>query len=137
MTNVHDFNTKNIAEFRENHGKLGGMFEGAPMLILHTTGAKSGSERLNPLMYQQVGDDVAVFASFAGAPTNPAWYHNLLVHPEASIELGDDVISVRARTAEGDERERIWSRQKEVAPQFAEYETKTTRVIPVVILERR
>ncbi len=136
MAEVNDWNRKIIDEFRANGGKVGGQFEGAPLLLLHSTGAKSGVERVNPMMYQAVGDDLVVFASFAGAPTNPAWYHNLVAHPRATVEVGTESVAVEARTATGEERERIWSAQKAAYPGFAEYETKTTRQIPVVILER-
>ena len=133
---MSDWNAGVIEEFRANGGKLGGGFEGAPMLLLHSTGARSGEERVHPVMYQQVGDDVAVFASKAGAPTNPDWFHNLVANPDATIEIGTETVPVRARVAEGEERERIWETQKERYPGFAEYEEKTDRVIPVVILER-
>jgi deazaflavin-dependent oxidoreductase (nitroreductase family) len=130
-----DWNTKIIEEFRANHGKVGGPFEGAPLLLLHTTGAKSGQARVSPVMYQADGDDHVVFASKAGAPTNPDWYHNLLANPRASIEVGDQTLDVVAKVVEDDERERLWSRQKELYPGFADYEAKTTRQIPVVALE--
>jgi deazaflavin-dependent oxidoreductase (nitroreductase family) len=133
---MNDWNTAIIDEFRANGGKVGGNFEGAPLLILHTTGAKSGQERLAPVMYQAVGDDVAVFASKAGAATHPDWYHNLVADPTATVEVGDETYEVKARIAEGDERERIWSTQKERYPGFAGYEQATTREIPVVVLER-
>ena len=133
---MSDWNAGVIEEFRANGGKLGGGFEGAPMLLLHSTGARSGEERVHPVMYQQVGDDVAVFASKAGAPTNPDWFHNLVANPDATIEIGTETVPVRARVAEGEERERIWETQKERYPGFAEYEEKTDRVIPAVILER-
>ena len=132
---VNDFNQTIIKEFRENEGRVGGQFEGAPVLLLHTTGAKSGTERINPMMYQAVGHAVAVFASKAGAPTNPDWYHNVVAHPDASIELGPETKSVRARVAVGAERDAIWEVQKERYPGFAEYERQTDREIPVVILE--
>ena len=106
------------------------------MLLLHTTGARSGAERVSPLVYQEVGDDVAVFASMGGAPTHPAWFHNLVAHPDVTVEIGTDTVPMRARVAEGDERERIWARQKELMSGFADYEAKTDRVIPVVVLER-
>ena len=106
------------------------------MVLLHTVGARSGEERVNPLVYQADGDRIAIFGSKAGAPTHPAWYHNLLANPEVTVELGPDTVPMRARVAEPDERERIWSRQKEIMPGFADYEANTTRVIPVVILER-
>ena len=135
---MNDWNTALIEEFRANDGKVGGQFEGAPLLILHTTGAKSGQERLAPVMYQAVGDGdaVAVFASKAGAPTHPDWYHNLLADPSATVEVGGETYAVKARVAAGDERERIWSTQKERYPGFADYEQKTSREIPVVVLER-
>ncbi len=132
---MSDWNTQIIEEFRANGGKVGGQFEGAPLLLLHTTGAKSGQARVNPMMYQADGDNFAVFASKAGAPTNPDWYHNLVANPRASIEVGDTTLNVVARVAEGDDRDRLWSRQKELYPGFADYEAKTTREIPVVVLE--
>lgn len=135
MTEPNDFNGKIIEEFRANGGKVGGMFAGASLLLLHSRGAKTGAERVSPLAYQKVGDSYAIFASKAGAPTNPAWYHNLLAHPQAKAEIGTEVVEVTARVAEPGERERIWTRQKEIAPSFVEYEKKTQRQIPVVILE--
>lgn len=138
MNDFNDWNQKIIAEFRENGGKVGGQFEGFPLVILHSTGAKSGLERLNPLAFQAVDDHWAIFASKAGATSHPDWYHNLMKNPDAVIEVGTDTIDVRARTAEGAEREGIWSAQKEAAPGFAEYEESAgDREIPVVILERR
>lgn len=137
MSDMNDFNTPIIEEFRANAGKVGGNFEGASILLLHTTGAKSGKERVNPMMYRDVGDELAVFASKAGAPTNPDWYHNLLAHPETTAEIGTDTVSVVAREAKGDERTKIWEAQKKDYPGFAEYEAGTTRQIPVVILERK
>jgi deazaflavin-dependent oxidoreductase (nitroreductase family) len=137
MSETNDWNQKIIEEFRANGGKVGGVFEGAPLLLLHTTGAKSGLERLHPLMYQQVGDELAVFASKAGAPTNPDWFYNLRAHPDAEIEVGTETVPVRARVAEGDEADRIWERQKQLFPNFAEYEkTAGGRKIPVVLLAR-
>lgn len=137
---MSDWNAPIIEEFRANAGHLGGNFEGAPVLLLHSTGARSGRERVNPMMYQAVGDDLAVFASKAGAPDNPDWYHNLLANPDATVEIagddGIDTVAVRARVAGDDERAPIWATQKERYPGFAEYEAKTDRVIPVVILER-
>jgi len=133
---MSDWNTKVIEEFRANGGKVGGNFEGAPMLILHSTGAKTGRERVNPLVYQAVGDDVAIFASKGGAPDNPDWFHNVVAHPEVTIEIGTDTVPVRARVTDGDERDRIWTRQKQLIPGFADYEAKTDRQIPVLVLER-
>lgn len=137
MTSVNEMNRQIVAEFRANAGKLGGMFEGAPVLLLHSTGAQRGAERINPAMYQPVGDAWAVFASKAGAPTSPDWYHHLVANPNASIEVESDTIDVTARVTDGDERERIWLKQKQDRPQFAGYEASTTRQIPVIILERR
>jgi deazaflavin-dependent oxidoreductase (nitroreductase family) len=131
-----DFNTAIIDEFRANEGKVGGGFAGAPMLLLHTTGAKSGKERVNPLVYQPDGDRYAIFASKGGAPTHPDWFHNLQAQPNATIEVGTESVPVTARVAEGDERTRLWETQKQLMPGFADYEQKTTREIPVVILER-
>lgn len=106
------------------------------MLLLHHTGAKSGTERVNPLMYQQVGDGYAIFASRAGAPSNPDWYYNLAAHPDTTVEMGTDTVRVRARVANPDEREPIWNKQKEIAPGFAEYEKSAApRVIPVILLD--
>ena len=135
MSDRQDWNKKIIEEFRANQGKVGGMFEGMPILLLHHTGARSGKVRVNPLAYQANGNRLVVFASKGGAPTNPDWYHNLKANPRATVEVGTETRDVRARVAEGEEREKIWSRQKEIMPGFADYETKTTRKIPVVILE--
>ena len=135
MTEAEDWNSKIIAEFRANGGKVGGPFEGAPLLLLHTVGAKTGQPRVTPVMYQDIGDGVAVFASKAGAPTNPAWYYNLLASPRASAEIGAGTVEVVSREADGAERDRIWEAQKRDYPGFADYERKTTRQIPVIILE--
>ena len=133
---MSDWNAQIIDEFRANRGAVGGPFEGAPLLLLHSIGAKSGRERLHPMMYQAVGDAFAIFASKAGASTNPAWYHNLVANPRASIEVGDETLDVSARVLEREEREPIWTQQKNAYPAFAEYEAKTERVIPVILLER-
>ena len=135
MTEYDDWNRRVADEFRANGGKVA-QFEGRPLLLLHHTGAKTGTERVNPLVYLPVGEGFAVFGSKAGADTNPAWYHNLRAHPDTTIEVGTETLPVHARVAEGEERERIWEAQKRVNPNFAEYEQKTTRPIPVVILER-
>jgi deazaflavin-dependent oxidoreductase (nitroreductase family) len=135
MSDVSDWNRKVIEDFRANRGEVGGDFAGAPLLLLHTTGAKSGQERVNPVMYQDLGGPVAIFASKAGAPTNPDWYHNLLADPEVSVEIGTETRRFRARTAAGEERERIWAKQKQDYPGFADYEAKTDRHIPVVVLD--
>ena len=133
---MSDWNAKIIDEFRANDGKVGGPFEGAPVLILHTRGAKTGQDRVHPVVYQPVGDALAVFASKGGAPTNPDWYHNLRANPDVKVEVGTDTIDVRARVLEGEERAPIWEKQKQIMPGFAEYEQKTSRQIPVVLLER-
>jgi deazaflavin-dependent oxidoreductase (nitroreductase family) len=130
-----DWTSKTIEEFRANGGKVGGQFEGAPMLLLHTTGAKTGQERVNPVMYQSVPGGYAVFATKGGAPDNPDWYHNVLTHPRVTAEIGTDTVDLLAKVAEGDERETIWSAQKAAYPGFAEYEQRTTRQIPVIILK--
>jgi deazaflavin-dependent oxidoreductase (nitroreductase family) len=135
MADVNEWNRQIIDEFRANAGKVGGQFEGAPMLLLHTKGAKSGAERVNPVVYMVDGDHYVVFASKAGAPTHPDWYHNLVANPEASIEVGTDTVSVHARTSTGVERDRLWRAQTARMPGFAEYQSKTNREIPVVILE--
>ena len=133
-----DFNSGIIDEFRANDGKVGGGFEGAPMVLVHHTGAKTGTERVSPLVYQRDGDNVVVFASKGGAPAHPHWYLNLVANPDTTIEVGTETIPVHARVAEGDERDRIWTKQKQVMPGFAEYEEKAKdRQIPVVVLERR
>jgi deazaflavin-dependent oxidoreductase (nitroreductase family) len=135
MPEVENFNSKIIAEFRGNGGKVGGGFEGAPLLLLHTTGARSGRERVNPVMYQAVGDGYAVFASKGGAPRNPDWYNNLLANPRVRAEIGTQIVELTAQVADGETRERIWTAQKSAYPGFADYERKTTRQIPVVILK--
>jgi deazaflavin-dependent oxidoreductase (nitroreductase family) len=136
MADGDDFNTTVITEFRANGGKVGGFFEGAPMLLLHHNGAKTGTERVNPLMYQQVGGSYAIFASAGGGPNDPQWFRNLVAHPEVKLEVGASTVQVRARVTEGDERSSIWETQKERYPQFAEYEKNTApRVIPVVVLD--
>lgn len=136
MADFNDFNGKVIEEFRANGGKVGGPFEGADMLLLHHTGARSGAERVSPLGYQPVGDGYAIFASKAGGPANPDWYHNLVANPDATIEVGTGTIKVVARVAEPAERDVIWARQKERSPQFAKYEeTAAPRKIPVVVLD--
>ena len=136
MSDANDWNSQIIEEFRANGGQVGGPFAGAPLLLLHTTGAKTGQERVHPVMYQDLGDGpIAVFASKAGAPDNPAWYLNLVANPAVSVELGTETRDFMARVAEGDERDRIWTHQKSTFPNFAEYEASTDREIPVVVLE--
>jgi deazaflavin-dependent oxidoreductase (nitroreductase family) len=132
---ANDWNQKIIEEFRANAGKVGGQFDGAALLILTSTGARSGEPRQSPLVYRPEGDDLVIFASKGGAPTNPDWLHNLRAHPEASVEVGTETKKVVAREAHADERARIWEAHKVEYPGFADYEAKTDRVIPVVVLE--
>jgi len=130
-----DFNSKIIEEFRANGGKVGGPFEGGRLLLLHTVGAKSGQERVNPMMYQPIGGSFAVFASKGGAPVNPDWYYNLLAHPRVTAEIGTETVELTARVADDETREPIWAAWKKANPGFAEYESKTTRQIPVILLD--
>ncbi|ANN16825.1 cell entry protein [Amycolatopsis orientalis] len=125
-----------IAEFREKGGKAGGMFEGVPLVLVHHTGAKSGTQRIAPLAAYVENDRIYIFASKGGADENPAWYHNLVANPETKAEFGTETFSVRARVLTGSEREDIYAKQSAVLPQFAEYQRKTSRVIPVIELER-
>jgi deazaflavin-dependent oxidoreductase (nitroreductase family) len=129
-----DFNTQVITEFRDNAGRVGGMFEGMPLLLLHHVGAKSGAARIAPLAYREDEGRYAIFASKGGAPENPAWYHNVMAHPDTRIELGGQTIEVVAIEAEGKERDRIFAAQAASSPQFGEYQEKTDRTIPVVLL---
>ncbi|MGH9065962.1 MAG: nitroreductase family deazaflavin-dependent oxidoreductase [Acidimicrobiales bacterium] len=138
MARDDDWNGKIIEEFRDHGGKVGGPFEGAPMMLVHHQGRRTGTDRVNPVMYQPVGRNFAVFASKAGAPTDPDWYHNLLANPRTTVEVGTDTVDVVARELTGAERDEIWERQKQAYPGFADYEAKTRdiRTIPVVLLER-
>ena len=136
---MSDWNDQTIKEFRENEGRVGGGFEGAPLLLLHTTGRRSGTERVNPLMYLPEGDHWVVFATKGGHITHPDWLHNIDADPRATIEVGTDTIPVTASVLrEGPERDELYARQVAAFPQFGEYEKKTAghRTIPVVILER-
>jgi len=137
MAEANDFNTQIIEEFRSNDGRVGGQFEGAPLLLLTTTGARSGQARTSPMMYRSEGGRLYVFASKAGAPTNPDWYRNLVVHPEVTVEVGAERFDADASVVEGEERDRIYAAQAAEYPGFAEYQEKTDRVIPVVALDRR
>lgn len=130
-----DFNQRIVDEFRANGGKVGGPFEGAPLLLLHTVGARTGQPRVNPVMYRPVPGGYAIFGSKAGAPVNPDWYHNLRAQPRVQAEIGTKTVDLVARVATGEEREPIWSAHKEANPGFAEYERMTSRQIPVIILE--
>jgi deazaflavin-dependent oxidoreductase (nitroreductase family) len=129
-----------VDEFRANRGKVGGEYNGFLMILVHHVGAKSGIARINPMVYQAVGDNFAVFASKRGAPRHPDWYHNLMATPRTKVEIGTaagtEIIEVKARDTEGEEREKIWEAQKAAMPVFREYEAVAGRVIPVVLLER-
>lgn len=138
VTDMNDWNKRVIEEFRANGGKVSGQMEGWPLVLLHHVGAKSGVERVTPLVYQPLGDasSVAIFASKAGAPTNPDWFHNLVANPSTVIEIGSETRPVIARVAEGEERDRIFETQKQLASNFAEYEKSAgSRTIPVVVLD--
>lgn len=137
MTTTNNFNERIIEEFRTNQGIVGGPFAGAPMLLLATTGAKSGQPRTNPLVYLPDGDRFIIFASKGGAPNNPAWYHNLVAHPETTIEVGAETIPVTAAVISGEERDRLYATQASLRPAFADYQEKTARRIPVIALNRR
>lgn len=136
MSDTNDWNKKVIEEFRANSGEVGGQFEGAPVLLLHTTGVKSGLERVNPMMYLEESDHVFVFASKAGADSDPDWYRNLVANPDVDVELGPETFAARALPVTGTERDRLYAIQANRFPGFAEYEAQTTRLIPVVELVR-
>ena len=131
---MSDFNVQVIEEFRANSGRVGGAFDGAPILLLHHVGARSGIERVVPLVYLQHGEEWAVFASKAGAPSHPAWYHNVKANPRTRIEVGDRTVEVVATEVTGAERDRMYATQAAAMPNFAEYEAQTSRVIPVILL---
>ncbi len=133
-TSPADFNTKVIEEFRANEGRVGGMFESMPLLLLHHIGARSGASRVNPLAYHADGNRYVVFGSKGGAPEHPAWYRNLMANPRTTIEVGTRKLDVLASEATGEERDRLYREQAEKVPQFSEYEQKTDRVIPVIVL---
>jgi deazaflavin-dependent oxidoreductase (nitroreductase family) len=135
VADMNDFNRSIVDEFRANSGKVGGQFEGAPMLLLTTTGAKSGQARTVPVVYLPDGNRYLVFASKAGAPTNPDWYHNLVANPTVSVEVGSDRFGANAIVLTGDERDRFYAKQAELFPGFQEYQETTTRIIPVVALQ--
>jgi deazaflavin-dependent oxidoreductase (nitroreductase family) len=134
VTRPDDFNAGTIAEFRANHGRVGGAFEGAPLLLLHTVGARTGNARVNPMMYLYDNGRYLVFASKAGADVHPDWYHNLLANPETTIEVDDRTLEVHATEIHGAERDRLFGHQASRYPGFAGYQQKTNRVIPVIAL---
>jgi len=136
MTEMRDFNQAIIEEFRANAGVVGGGFAGAPVVLLTTTGAKSGQTRINPLVcLPGPGDTIYVFASKGGAPSNPDWYYNLVAHPEVTVEFGSRHYAATASEVTGAERDRLYAEQARLNPGFAEYAEKTTRIIPVIKLE--
>ncbi|WP_158839512.1 nitroreductase family deazaflavin-dependent oxidoreductase [Saccharothrix deserti] len=134
---IRDFNQQIIAEFRANEGVVGGMFEGRNMLLLTTIGAKSGQERVSPVVYTRDGDRLVIAASFGGAPKNPAWFNNLVANPKVTVEVGTDKFEATATPVEDRaERDRLYAGMVAHAEGFADYEKKTDRVIPIVLLER-
>jgi deazaflavin-dependent oxidoreductase (nitroreductase family) len=133
-TSMNDFNQNVIEEFRANGGVVGGPFDGMTLLLLHHTGAKSGAARINPLAYLDDNGRYVIFASKAGAPTNPDWYHNLKANPNVRIEVGDDTFDAVASEATGEERDRLYDAQKARVSSFADYEQKTDRLIPVIVI---
>jgi deazaflavin-dependent oxidoreductase (nitroreductase family) len=136
VTNLNDRNSSIIREFRKHAGKVGGPFEGRTLLLLHTIGRKSGKEHINPVAYVTDGDRWVIIASKGGAPTNPDWYYNLLAHPVVTVEVGTDKFQVRATVTGEPERTRLYNKMVEMMPGFAEYQRKTTRIIPVFVLSR-
>jgi len=136
MTDVNDFNRNLIDEFRTNSGKVTGPFQGAPLLLLTTTGARSGRTRTNPVVYTTDGDRLVIIASKGGAPTSPDWYHNLVANPTVTVELPDETFDAKASVAQGADHDRLFAAQAALMPTFNEYQQKTKRQIPVVILER-
>ncbi|MFN0094193.1 MAG: nitroreductase family deazaflavin-dependent oxidoreductase [Dehalococcoidia bacterium] len=134
---MHEFNQQVIDEFRANGGKVGGNFAGAPMLLLTTTGAKSGAQRVTPLVHTRDGDSFVIIASFAGAPKHPAWFLNIEADASVTVEVGAEKFQAKAEVLkDGAERERLYKAQAALMPNFDEYQQKTTRVIPVVVLKR-
>jgi deazaflavin-dependent oxidoreductase (nitroreductase family) len=136
MSRANDFNAHTIAEFRSNHGRVGGYFRGAPLLLLHTIGARSRRPHIVPVMYLKDTERYLVFASKGGADTNPDWYHNLKAHPDIQIEVGDETVGVHAEVIIGPERDSLYERQAAVYPAFAGYQRQTKRIIPVVALTK-
>jgi deazaflavin-dependent oxidoreductase (nitroreductase family) len=136
MADANEFNRNLIDEFRANKGKVTGPFEAAPLLLLTTTGAKSGQTRINPVVYTRDGDRLVIIASKGGAPTSPDWYHNLVANPTVTVELPDEKFDAKASVAQGEEHDRLFAVQAALMPAFDDYQQKTTRQLPVVILER-
>ena len=137
MSEVNDWNKNIIEEFRANDGKVGGYFENMTLLLLHTTGAKSGQERINPVAYTKQDDKLVVIASKSGAPTNPDWYYNIVANPEVTVEVGTEQFSAKATVAEEPKRSELYDNMATQYPGFDEYRQKTTRAIPVITLTRQ
>ncbi len=136
MTDFNEWNRRIITEFRANNGVVRSNFDGVPLLLLHTTGAKSGQPRINPLAYYADGDRLVIIASKGGAPSNPDWYYNLLANPIVTLEVGDEQFQARATAVEDPERTHLYDKVATAMPGFDEYRRKTTRAIPVVVLTR-
>jgi len=129
-------NERVIKEFRENKGKVGGMFEGMPVLLMTMTGAKSGRALIRPVCYTRDGDSIVIIASYGGNPHNPPWYHNLVAHPVITVEVGAEKFRAKATVATGQERQRLFEQMAKQMPFFADYQKKTARQIPVLMLNR-
>jgi deazaflavin-dependent oxidoreductase (nitroreductase family) len=136
MPDMKQFNEGVIKDFRSNGGKVGGQMENIPLLLVTMKSAKSGRTITLPLAYSKDGNRFVVIASYAGAPHNPSWYHNLVAHPDVTIELGGEKFSAKASVAQGAERDRLFKQQADQLPIFNEYQKKTTRRIPVIVIER-
>jgi deazaflavin-dependent oxidoreductase (nitroreductase family) len=136
MSQLNDFNQRIIEEFRANQGRVGGQFANMPLLLLTTVGAKTGRARTKPLAYTRDGDRIVLIASYAGAPKNPAWFNNLVANPVVTVELGGERFEARATVVSGEERQRLYYNQARHMPVFTDYQKKTTRQIPVVVLQR-
>lgn len=137
MTDMNEFNRQVIDEFRANEGRVGGPFAGAPMILVHHRGAKTGTAYTTPLVYTRDGENYVIIASKGGAPEHPQWFHNLRAHPDVTVEVGTHTVDVRTRVAEGDERDRLYGAQADLMPNFGEYAKATAREIPVLVLEPR
>jgi deazaflavin-dependent oxidoreductase (nitroreductase family) len=135
MTDRSDRNQRIVEEFRANEGRVGPPFEDVPILLLHHRGARTGTERVNPLAYLPDGDRYVIIASKGGAPTNPDWYHNVVANPDVTIEVGTETLTARAVVVTGEERDELYRRQAERLPAFGQYAQRTRRTIPVIALE--
>jgi deazaflavin-dependent oxidoreductase (nitroreductase family) len=136
MSELNDFNQRVISELRSNEGKVGGQMKGVPLLLLTTIGAQTGKSFTKPLAYTEDGDRIVVIASFAGSPHHPAWYGNLVKNPVVTVEIGSEKFQARATSTSGELRRRLFEAQAKLLPVFGDYQKKTSREIPVIILER-